>query len=273
MSTKAVCKALEIELVDLEDWNCCGATAAYSVGHLLSVALPARNLAIAERENMDILAPCAGCFHFLARANGLLKENLGLRKEVNKVLGSVGLEYKGGIEVRHPLDIMVNNIGLEKIKEKVVKPCKGLKIAPYYGCLLIKPQSICKFDSPENPQTLDKLITTLRAECIPFSGYKTQCCGGSLVLIKEDVALKLSMNLLTKAKESGAECIITACPFCHYNLDVKQGAIKSAHNLKIDIPILYFTQLLGLTLGIKPKELGLDKNIVSPTKIVEAIVS
>lgn len=273
MSTRAVCKGLDIELVELDDWNCCGATLLANVDHFLSVLAPARNLAIAEKENMDILAPCAGCFHYLSRANELVRENLDLREDVNNSLASMDLEYSGGIEVRHPLDVIVNDYGLENVKKRVVRPLTGLKVAPYYGCLMLKPQSLCKFDSPENPQTLDRLITTLGAELVSFDSYKTQCCGGSLILIKEDAALKLSMNILTNAKELGTQCIVSPCPFCTYNLDLKQSAIESMHDLKIGIPILYFTQLVGLALGIKPKELGLDKNIVSTKKIVESIVS
>jgi heterodisulfide reductase subunit B len=271
MSIRAVCKALGIGLVELEDWNCCGATAAYAVDRLLSVALPARNLAIAERENMDILAPCAACFHFLARANEMLKEKPDLKEKINRVLGTVGLEYGGKIEVRHPLDVIANDLGLEKVREKVVRPLVGLKAAPYYGCLFLRPPTICKFDNPENPQTLDRLATALGADCVPWREYRTRCCGGALQMIKEDAMLELSKRILLKAQEYGAECILTACPFCHLNLDMKQADINSAYGLKIRIPVLYFTQFLGLALGINPKELGLDKIIVPATKIVEAV--
>lgn len=228
-------------------------------------------MAIAEREKLDILAPCAGCFHFIARANSLLKEKANLRRKINELLKAVDLEYKGGVEVKHPLDVIVNEIGLEKVKESVVKPFKGLKTAPYYGCLMLKPPSICKFDNPENPQTLDKLIATLGAECVPSRDFKTRCCGGSLVLLKEDAALKLSMEILTRAREAGAQCLITACPFCHLNLDAKQADIKSKYDMNLDIPILYFTQFLGLALGISPRELGLNKIMVSPTIVLKNI--
>ncbi len=271
MSIKAVSEALGIELVELEDWNCCGATAAHSIDHLLAVALPARNLAIAERESMDILAPCAGCFHFQAKANEQLKENKKLKNKINKVLETIGFEYGGSVEVKHPLDVIVNDLGLDKIKDRVENPGTGLKIAPYYGCMLVKPSNICKFDSPENPQTLDQLIKVIGGECVPFHSYKAQCCGGSLILFQEEAAHKLTSNLLVKAEEVGAQCIATTCPFCQFNLDLKQKDIRSAHNLQFKMPILYFTQLLGLTLGLKPNDLGLDKNMVSTTKIVDII--
>jgi len=270
-STQAVCKALGIELVELEDWNCCGATAAYAVERLLSVVWPARDLAIAEREKMDILAPCAGCFHYLARANEMLKDKLELREKTNRVLATIGLEYKGIIEVWHPLDIIINDIGVEEIRKKVVKPLTGLKVATYYGCLLIKPPNITKFENPENPQTLDKLSRALGAVCVPWGKWRTRCCGGALQMVKEDIMLELSKRILVAAEEYGADCIVTACPFCQFNLDVKQSDINSAYGTKIKIPILYFTQLLGLALGIEPKELGLDKIVVPATEIVKAI--
>jgi len=271
MSMRAICQVLGIELVELEDWNCCGATAAYAVDRLLSVVWPARDLAIAEKEKMDILAPCAGCFHYLARANEMLKDKPELRLKTNKVLSTIGLEYKGMIEVWHPLDIIVNDIGVEEIRKKVVKPLTGLKVATYYGCLLIKPPNITKFENPENPQTLDRLSEALGAICVPWGKWKTRCCGGSLQMVKEDIMLELSKRILIAAESYGADCIVTACPFCQFNLDVKQSDINSTYGTKIKIPILYFTQLLGLALGLEPKELGLDKIVVPATQIVKAI--
>jgi heterodisulfide reductase subunit B len=271
MSTRAVCEALGIELVELEDWNCCGATAAYAVDRLLSLALPARNLAIAERENLDILTPCSACFHFLARANEMLKDNPNLMEKINKILGIVGLEYKGETKVRFSLDVIVNDYGLENVKKKVVRPLTGLKVAPYYGCLFLKPPNICKFDTQENPQTLNRLVTALGAESVPWREYKTRCCGGALQMVKEDAMLEMTKGILLKAQELDADCIITACGFCHLNLDMKQANINSKYDLEIKIPILYFTQFLGLALGISPKVLGLDKIKVPATKIIEAM--
>ncbi len=272
---RAVCEALGIQLIDLEDWNCCGATAAYAVDRLLSLALPARNLAIAEMSNTDIMTPCSACYHFLARANEMLKEKPDLREKINRVLKNVGLEYRGKTKVRFSLDVIVNDLGLEKVKEKVdnkrARALAGLKVAPYYGCLFLKPPNICKFDTQENPQTLDNLVTALGAECVPWREYKTRCCGGALQMIKEDAMLEMTKRILVKAQEYGADCIITACGFCHLNLDMKQANINSKYDLKIKIPILYFTQFLGLAIGLSPKELGLEKIKVPATKIVETL--
>ncbi len=247
-STRAACEALGIELVELEDWNCCGATAAYAVDRLLSLVWPARDL-----------------------ANEMLKNKPELMEKTNKVLATIGLEYKGMIEVWHPLDLLVNDLGVEEIRKKVVKPLTGLKVATYYGCLLIKPPSITKFENPENPQTLDKLTRALGAICVPWGKWKTRCCGGSLQMVKEDAMLELSKQILMAAESYGADCVVTACPFCQFNLDAKQSDINSVYGTEFKIPILYFTQLLGLALGIKPKELGLDKIIVPATRIAKVI--
>jgi len=272
IATQAVCKALGIEIAEMDDWNCCGATAAYAVDRFLSMALPARDLAIADREKKDILAPCAACYHFLARANEMLREKPKLKEKTNKVLAEIGLEYKGLIEVRHPLDVIVNDYDLENVKKKVVRPLTGLKVAPYYGCLMLKPPTFCKFDNPENPQTLDKLAAAVGAEVVQWHQWKTRCCGGALQMIKEEAMMELTRRILVKAKEYEADCIVTACPFCHMNLDMMQSNINAAFDLKLHVPVLYFSQLLGLALGLSPKELGIDKIKVSAKKIVEALV-
>lgn len=272
MSTRAICKALDIEIEEMQDWNCCGATAAYAVDRLMSVALPARDLAIAEKEHKDILVPCAGCFHFLARANAMLRDKPELKKNINEVLKTIDLEYKGMIEVRHPLDVIMNDLDPGNVKRKVLRPFDGLRVATYYGCLMIRPPNICKFENPENPQTLDKLAELLGAETVSWREYKTRCCGGALQMVQEATMLELSKRILMKAEELEADFIITACPFCHFNLDVKQSDINAAYDLKLNVPILYFTQFLGLALGLSPKELGLDKIKVPAKKIVQAII-
>lgn len=268
LSVVAVCAKLGVELVELEDWNCCGATAAYSTSHLLSIALPARNLASAEKMGMDIMAPCSACFHKLSKANISLKEKPELRDKINKIMESTGLKYRGTREVRHPADIIINEVGLDRIRENVERPLTGLKVAPYYGCLLVRPKRVARFDDPENPRSLDDLITAIGADPVKYY-YKAKCCGGPIMMTREDVALELTRDILRSAKESGARCIITACPLCQMLLDVKQRAIEEHFDVDINLPILYFTQLLGLALGIEPKVLGIDKNMISPAKLVE----
>ncbi len=265
MSTKAVCKKLGIELEELDDWNCCGALGAFSYNYLLSVALPARNLALVEKKKLTLAAPCNACFHNLAKANKLLKDNDDLKKRVNDLMDS---PYGGNAEIRHLLDIIVNDLGLETVAKNVTKPLKGLKVVPYYGCLIVRPTEVAKFDDQENPQSLDNLLKALGAEVLPFT-MKVKCCGASLVVSDEELAFALTKRILETARDVGANCIAVTCPLCSTNLDAYQSKIESLYNIKLGLPVLYFTQIMGLALGIAPKELGLDKNSVPTDKIVE----
>lgn len=268
MSVREVFKALSVELVELEDWSCCGATAAHSVDYLLSLALPARNLAIAGKQNLNIIVPCPECYQREWFASEALATDSKLLEKVNELLGN-GLQYEGNVEVKHPLDTIINYIGIEKLSQKVVKPLK-LKAVPYYGCVIVKPPRKKKFDSPENPVSMDKILAAIGIEVLPYD-LKTRCCGGPVMLASEDIMLKLSYELLKKAKTAGAQCVATACPLCHLALDAKQINIEKAYNEKIDMPVLYFTQLMGLAFGIAPKKLGLDKNIVPVEKLLKSL--
>ncbi|MFQ6075116.1 MAG: CoB--CoM heterodisulfide reductase iron-sulfur subunit B family protein [Candidatus Bathyarchaeia archaeon] len=261
LSNRAVFRELGVELPEVEDWSCCGSTATPSYSRLLSLVLPARNLALAERMGSSIVAPCAACFNRLAMTNLSLREDGEMRDRVNEVLSTLNLNYNGKVEVRHLLDFYLNEIDLETLSKHVVKPLDGLRAVPYYGCLTVRPKTINTFDDTLNPSSLDQLIDVTGAECLEWMN-KTKCCGASLIITKEDVALKLTKGLLLDAERVGAQCIVVACPFCHFNLDAKQGDVKRMS--KKEIPILYFTQLLGLALGIDWKELALDKNSVSP---------
>jgi len=267
MSTRAVCEKLGMELVELEDWNCCGALGAFSYNYFLSVALPARNLALAERKNLKLVAPCNACFHNLAKANKMLKDNDDLKKRVNDVMD---IPYSGSAEVRHLLDIIVNEVGLETVAKNVTRPLKGLKVVPYYGCLIVRPTEVAKFDDQEDPQSLDNLLKALGAEVLPFS-MKVKCCGASLVVSDEELAFQLTKKILETARDVGANCVAVTCPLCSTNLDAYQGKIESRYNVTIGLPVLYFTQIMGLALGIAPKKLGLDKNMVPTDKIVELV--
>ncbi|MFQ6065609.1 MAG: CoB--CoM heterodisulfide reductase iron-sulfur subunit B family protein [Candidatus Bathyarchaeia archaeon] len=267
-SCKAISKVLDIELVEIPDWNCCGAIdAIYSYKPLYSVAIDARNLSLAERMGMDIVTLCSACFFTLSRTNKLLREDAGLKNKVEEALSSAGLNYNGGVKVRHFLEVLLSDVGLERIRAKVKIPLTALSVASYYGCLLVRPPNLTDFDDPEHPTRLDELVETLGASKVEYYS-KTRCCGASLGVTKEEVMLELSKNILLDAKNAGANCMITACPLCHFNLDAKQKDIESKFDLKIDLPIFHFTQLIGLAFGIKPKELGLHRNCVSPKKIL-----
>jgi heterodisulfide reductase subunit B len=269
MSVKEVFKALGVELKEIEDWNCCGASAAYSIDHLLSLSLAARNLALAEKENMDILAPCPECYLREWETSDSIKMDRELLDKMNKALEGTGLKVKGSIDVKHPLDVIVNDIGIEKLAEKVVNSLNGLKVAPYYGCVIVRPPRNKRFDSPERPTSMDRIIEAVGATVAPFQ-HKVKCCGGALMMANEGVQMKLSREILLDAKEN-ADCIITACPLCHMALDARQMYIEKEYNEKIEVPVLYFTQLIGLALGITPKKLGLDKNFVPTKKIINSV--
>jgi heterodisulfide reductase subunit B len=268
MSTREVFKALDIELSELEDWNCCGATMASATDYLLSLALPARNLAISEKGELDVMAPCPECYLKLWKVRDSIKASPEVLDKINKTLGGTGLELKGTTDVKHPIYLLVNDLGLEKLKDKVVKPLEGLEVVPYYGCVILKPPRDDRLDSAENPTGLDRIISTVGGTVVPF-GSKVKCCGGALMFTNREVMLKLTHELLKEAKDSGADCIITACPICHMALDARQIDVEKEYNEKIDMPILYFTQLIGLALGIDPKKLGLDKNFVSTQKLLK----
>jgi len=263
-SARAVSKAAGIELTEIEDWNCCGALEAI-FDKELSMGLSARNNMLAQRTGLDLVIPCSICSHNLSRADKAMKTDGAFREKIEKALG----EKYTGVKIKHLLDVMVNDVGVEALAQKFVKQLKGIKAVPYYGCLLVRPSEVSKFDNPENPTSLDKLIKATGAECLPFT-QKTKCCGGNLLMSKQDYAFILTKKLFDEAKSAGANCIVVACPMCHMLLDGQQSMVEKAHDTVIGLPVLYFTQLIGLAMGLSEKELELDKNMVSPEKLIES---
>jgi heterodisulfide reductase subunit B len=272
-SAKAICKVLDVELVEIPDWNCCGAgDGVYSFKPLFSFALGARNLAIAEKMQMNIVTPCSSCCFTLNRINKILNEDSVTKSKVNEALANVGFNYKGNAKVWHLASILLSDKVLQKMKERVKIQLNSLKVAPYYGCYLVRPPGLCSFDDPEHPTKLDNLIETLGASKVDYYG-KIKCCGSFLGITDEEIVLKMSKEILLNAKNAGADCLATACPLCHINLDARQKDIESRFDIKINLPVLHFTQLIGLALGIAPKDLGLEHNCVSPKRIYPLIVS
>ncbi len=270
VSTREVCRVLGIELQEIEDWNCCGATSVTSISKITAAALPARSLAIAEKKSQDVVAPCNACFHNLKKAAKKLADDGTLRKNVNEVLGEEeGVQYMGKNRIRHVIDIIVNDAG-ERIADKVRKPLSQLKVVPYYGCLIAKAPQFMEFEDPERPMIMDRLLSMLGAKVVDFD-MKTRCCGGPIVMTQEAVSMKLTGDILRRAKELGADCISVACPMCHFNLDGKQADLEKHLGEEFGIPVLYFTQLVGLALNIEPKKLGLNRNLVDASAIVEAL--
>lgn len=266
-STKEVANALGIELIEIPDWICCGATPAHITMHLLSLALPVKNLLQAKRmDSYDVVTCCAACFSRLKIANYFMEHDQTHRDRVNEILGQ---PYKGEVRVRHFLDVLVNVFGLKNLSERVNKKLNGLKVACYYGCLLTRPSEITQFDDVEEPRLMDELMKILGIEPVNWP-YKTECCGASFSLTKTDIVLKLSGDILQMAYDEGAQAIAVACPLCQSNLDLRQPMINKKFKKNFNIPILYFTQLVGLSLGIDPGKLGLNKHIVSPFKLIKS---
>ncbi len=267
-SIQAVSQPLDSELIELDDWNCCGSTPSGSVDELGAFCMAARNLALAEKRGFDLITPCSACYVIFNRTNSYLKQYPRLKAEVDEALAAGGLAYHGTTRARHILDVVVNDVGYETIQAKVKKPLSGLKVAPYYGCQVVRPGF--GFDHPEQPQSLDKLIVSLGGIPTPFP-LKTRCCGGSLIISEEDMALGLVRKLLDCASSNGAECLVTVCPLCQTNLDAYQSRVNKKFKTNYKIPALFFTQLIGLALGIDGKTLGLNKNIVSPHAVLDHI--
>ena len=255
VSTRLVCQKLGVELQELEDWVCCGASAAHSTDHLLSLALPAHTLKQAEEKGLPLAVPCAMCYSRLRFALHELQN----KDTLDLVSRTIGKELSTAVTVKHMLQLLAD----ENIPLPIVKPLSGLKVACYYGCLLVRPPEVVGFDDAENPQTMDHLMKRLGAEAIDW-GLKTNCCGAGVAFARLDVVLKLSHRILSLAQKSGADCVAVACPMCHANLDMYQKDMTVKLGWKTELPVLYFTQLMGLSLGFSPKELLLDKHITNP---------
>jgi heterodisulfide reductase subunit B len=256
VSARAVCEKMGITLEELKDWTCCGASSAHTTNESLAIALPARDLHTAEKMGKPLAVACALCFNRLKVTEHELAAD---KAKMDAVKALVGSDYANTAEVIHLLQILY-----DRRKTMVIsKPLKGLKVASYYGCMLVRPYEITKFDDPENPQMMDKLMATLGAEPLEWD-FKTACCGASLPLTRRDILLKLSHRILAQAQQLGADCLAVACPMCQFNLDMYQQAINQKFGTKINLPILYFTQLAGLAMGLSPNALDLDKHVIDP---------
>lgn len=259
-SVREVFKALDIGLKEIEDWNCCGATMYMSVNKMVGCAVSARNLALAQNMGCDICAPCSSCYTILRKTNRQLAWNPHTRDKINQALQAANLSYTKPVEVRHPLDILTNDIGLKAIQDKCVKFFDGLRVAPYYGCQVVRP--VYHFDDIDEPMTMDDLFKVIGLNVVDYPD-KVRCCGGMLMTTFEDVALDLNEHLLTCAEENGAQVIATVCPLCQMNLESYQDKINKKFGTNHQMPIVYFSQLVGLALGIEPAKLGLDTLLVS----------
>ncbi|MCX6641224.1 MAG: CoB--CoM heterodisulfide reductase iron-sulfur subunit B family protein [bacterium] len=261
LSIREVFKTLGIGLREIEDWNCCGATMYMSIKQLVGLAVSARNLALAQNMGCDICAPCSSCYTILRKTNRHMAWNPHSRDLINEALKAANLSYDKMVEVRHPLDILVNDYGIDQIASRIQYRFDGLKVAPYYGCQIVRP--VYHFDDLDDPQTMDRLFDALGLEVTDYPN-KVRCCGGMLMTTFEDVALHLNDELLRCAEDNGADVLATACPLCQMNLESYQSQINKRYNTQHNMPILYFSQLLGLALGVEPAKLGIDTLLVKP---------
>ena len=259
LSTEAVCEALGMELIELPDWNCCGASSAHALNHELATALPGRNVAIAQAAGLDIAIPCPACYQHSLIADKRFREDEAWRAEMEELLG---FEYTGRAKPRHLLEIIGNDFDLDDIAAQVKKPLEGLKPVSYYGCVLVRPPELTGWDDPEHPVIMDRLLKALGAEPVSWS-YIVDCCGASLTLNRSDVVVTLVNGLVQAAEEAGANCIVTACGMCQINLDTRQ---KDHH-----MPILYFTELLGLALNLPATNSWFKRHAIDPRPLLRSL--
>jgi heterodisulfide reductase subunit B len=263
-ASEAVLEALGVELEEIDDWVCCGASPAHATSHLLSIALPAISCAAAEKQSLDIMTCCACCHSRLKQVNQQLKDDPELREKIG---GIIEEEVQGSLNVLHITEVLARAVGLDAIKERVRKPLKGLKVACYYGCLMSRMPEALLSDKSEYPMLLDNLMEALGAEALDWP-YKTECCGAALTLTQTKTVIRLSADVLHMAKESGADVLTVACPLCQANLDMFQGEAEKLLGERFSIPVLYFVQLMGLAMDLDLKRICLDKLIVDPLPIL-----
>ncbi len=266
-STRAVLAALDVQIEEIPDWSCCGSTPAHRTNSALAVALPAFNLCKARDMGAPVMTACAACYSRLRAANHALREDAGERDRVGRVLGR---PYDGSVPVHHLLDVLANHVGIEAIRRRVVRPLTGLRVACYYGCLLSRPPEVVAFDDPEHPESMDEIVAALGATPVDWP-YKTECCGASLSITNPGVVCRLSHRILAMARQAGADCVTVACPLCQINLDMRQADAVRRYGPLPATPIPFVTQLIGLALGLTPKELALGSLMTPADELLSGV--
>ena len=266
-STQAVARALGIDFEEPKGWTCCGATAGHQTDRLLSVSLPAANLSKVQDMKLDMVVNCAACYNRMKVANHEISTHATVRQNVREALDR---DYDGSVKVRHLVEVLLEDVGLPTIRKSLKSSLNGLKVACYYGCLLVRPPGILKFDDPENPKSLDRLVTAMGGESLDWP-CKVECCGGGLSLSRTDVVLELSESILDMAVQAGADCIAVSCPMCQVNLDLRQQDINKQTGKSYQVPVLYLTQLLGLCLGLSAGKLGFEKLVVPASNVLKVV--
>jgi heterodisulfide reductase subunit B len=270
MSMRQVFKALGVKIREPEDWSCCGSTPAHTVDHLFAAALAARNLTIIEKMGTDtVTVPCPSCLSAFKRAHLSMTTDESFKNEVNELLDE---PYDGGVIPKSTLQIMIEDVGLDAVASKVTHALPGLVVAPYYGCILTRPPEIAQFDDPENPMSMDKILNAVGVKVADYA-FKMECCGAAFGVPKREMVNQLTYRVLSMALDAGANCVAVACPLCQQNLDLRQGQVNSTMGVSFNIPILYFSQIVGLTYGLSPKELGMEKLVVSADEVVRSRIT
>jgi heterodisulfide reductase subunit B2 len=279
-SIQAVFKALGVGLVELEDWNCCSAASATTLNYALSLALPGRNLAIAQKSGRDVVIPCTACYNRHKTTELELRRHSAAGQLIE---GTLGFNYQGNFEIRSLLDVIGNRIGLEALRQRVVKPLNGLKVVGYYGCLLLRPTEITRFENPEHPTLLNELLRTLGADVRAWS-YASDCCGGDQTLVKPAIAVRLVDRLVARARETGADAIVTVCPLCQMSLEMRQspggtgptpygsgpggtGPLAGPDKM----PLFYFSELIGLAFNLEETPSWWKKHLISPVPLLKSL--
>ena len=265
-SARAVMKALDSSLVTLPDWNCCGATGAEVISDLLSVTLPARNLAKVQAMGDQIVTTCSACYLNLFRVNSRLAIDPRLQEDMNTVLGEIGLHYEGQVRVRHLLELLVTDIGVKAIARRAQRRLGGLRVAPYYGCLVVRPYA--EFDGPDLPMSMDHVLMALGASVVPYA-LKTRCCGGVLMTTRKDIGVKLVGDLLSPIRD--VDCVVTVCPLCQLNLEAYQREAAREMGAPVNVPVLYFTQFIGLAFGLTEDDLKLNASLIGTQKLMKKL--
>lgn len=271
LSSRKILQSLGAEVVDLENINCCGLDFIVgSVDHNTGLALAARNLCLAEEAGLDVLTLCSGCFDTLKLTNEILKTEPEVKKEVNSILSEVGKQFLGKVDVKHLLEVLYNDIGIEKVKKAVKNPLEGLKVGVHYPCHLIKPSAVLKFDDPERPRSLDELVVATGAESVDYK-QKLSCCGGLLRGVNDEVATDLVKAKLDNLRAAEVDCLVTVCPMCYLQFEMGQMEIRRRFKEEYNIPILHYPELLGLAMGFDYKELGMHTHRIRVEEILEKL--
>lgn len=268
ISTLKTAQLLGVKLRELEDWNCCGATSAHNTNKLLALALPARNLAIMQQMNLDtLLAPCAACYNRHRSCEIAAREDEETRAQIKQ---AIGMDFDANTTTISVLEWLVSKVGLETLQTKVTKPLKGLKAACYYGCLLVRPVPHTGFDDAEDPQTMDRIMTALGAQTVDWP-FKTECCGAALATSRPDIGSHMIYEVIRNARDAGAECIVTACPLCMLNLDMRQAGVEKALGVKLNMPIYYITEMTALAGGYSAEEIGVPRHFVDAMSFLQTL--